>query len=63
VTGPSSPRGERAGKPGVTWETELRSLGEVVVPDDDGSPFGWAEPGANRETRRAARKRRRKPTP
>ena len=63
---------ERAGRPGVTWERELRSLGEVVVPDDDGSPFGWAEgfvsetaapgmnlpqpPRANRATRRAAAK-------
>jgi hypothetical protein len=46
---------ERAGTPGTSWETELRSLGEVVVPDDDGdSPFGWAEPGANRAARRRA---------
>ncbi|MBA4865950.1 hypothetical protein H1V43_32320 [Streptomyces sp. PSKA54] len=59
MTGPSSaPRGERAGTPGSNWETELVSLGEVVVDTDDGeSPFGWREPEpprSNRETRRAA---------
>lgn len=52
---------EHAGTPGTGWERELRSLGEVVVPDDDGdSPFGWRdEPRPNRETRRAARRAKR----
>jgi hypothetical protein len=60
VSGPtSSPRGERAGTPGTSWETEIVSLGEVIVDTDDGeSPFGWREldPPAtpNRATRRAA---------
>lgn len=70
MTGPSSvPRGERSPAPGVTWETELVSLGEVVVDDDRGeSPFGWSDlpttppgdanapvpPRPNRATRRAA---------
>lgn len=68
MTGPSSaPRGEHTPAPGVTWNTQLVSLGEVVVDElDDGeSPFGWREldppPAANRETRRAiARAARRK---
>jgi hypothetical protein len=77
MTGPSSaPRSERTPTPGVTWNTELVSLGEVVVDDDRGeSPFGWSDlpttpPGnanapvpaqANRATRRAvARAARRK---
>jgi hypothetical protein len=52
----SAPRGEHAPAPGVTWNTELVRLGEVVVDSDDGeSPFGWRElPKPNRETRRAA---------
>jgi hypothetical protein len=55
---------ERAGTPGTGWERELRSLGEVVVPDDDGdSPFGWAEPTANRAARRAAKRRNRPSAP
>ncbi|MFB8772129.1 hypothetical protein [Streptomyces broussonetiae] len=56
MSGPSSaPRGERAPAPGVTWNTELVPLGEVVVDcDGDESPFGWTElPKPNRETRRA----------
>ncbi|RPE40241.1 hypothetical protein EDD90_3277 [Streptomyces sp. Ag109_O5-1] len=67
MTGPSStPRPEHTPRPGVTWNTELVSLGEIVVDCDDGeSPFGWRElpaPSAtNRETRRAvARAARRK---
>jgi hypothetical protein len=54
MTGPSSPRGERAGTPGSNWETALITA-EVVVDLDDGeSPFGWREPEPpNRETRRA----------
>jgi hypothetical protein len=54
VTGPSSPRGERAGKPGVTWEAELRPGGEQIVPDNSwlgGHPV--ATPSPNRATRRA----------
>ncbi|MFH9013992.1 hypothetical protein ACH4C6_21755 [Streptomyces sp. NPDC017943] len=57
MTGPSStPQGEHTPAPGVTWSTELISLGEVVVDSDDGeSPFGWRDlPKPNRETRRAA---------
>ncbi|MFI2632596.1 hypothetical protein ACH5A2_19690 [Streptomyces collinus] len=52
----STPRGEHAPAPGATWNTQLVSLGEVVVDlDDDESPFGWRElPKPNRETRRAA---------
>lgn len=60
MSGPSSaPRGEHAPAPGVTWNTELVSLGEVVVDlGDDESPFGWRElpepAQPNRATRRAA---------
>lgn len=59
MTGPSStPRGEHTPAPGHTWQTEIVSLGEMVVDTDDGeSPFGWREldppPAANRATRRA----------
>lgn len=42
----SSPRSERAGKPGVTWETEVRRV-ETVVDDDHPDPI------PNRATRRA----------
>lgn len=53
MTGPSSsPRPERPGRPGVTWETELASTGEQYIPD------GAPEPKANRKTRRAARRRK-----
>ncbi|MFC9686840.1 hypothetical protein, partial [Streptomyces sp. NPDC056948] len=61
MTGPSTtPRGEHPPAPGATWNTELVSLGEVVVDSDDGeSPFGWRElPKPNRETRRAARRKK-----
>lgn len=76
MNGPSStPRGEHTPRPGVTWQTELVSLGEVIVDTDRGeSPFGWSEldttgpdmnqpaaPRPNRATRRkAAREARRK---
>lgn len=59
MTGPTSaPRGEHAPTPGVTWNTQLITTGEVVVDTDDGdSPFGWREldppPTTNRATRRA----------
>lgn len=57
MTGPSStPRGERASRPGVTWETRLAWTGEeIVLPDDTDD----AEiPRPNRATRRAARRKR-----
>jgi hypothetical protein len=50
VTGPSStPRGERAPRPGITWQTQLVRT-EQVIPDDapDSTP--------NRETRRALKR-------
>ena len=50
----SSPRGERAGTPGAGWETELRTLGEQYVPN------GQPEPRANRATRRAAARARKR---
>lgn len=54
MTGPSSaPRGEKPGKPGAGWETELVWTGEQIVPDDT------PDPKANRKTRRAARRRKR----
>jgi hypothetical protein len=47
MTGPSSsPRGERAGTPGVTWEQRLVRTEQVI---DDDAP----DPTANRKTRRA----------
>ncbi|MFF1684630.1 hypothetical protein [Streptomyces sp. NPDC058254] len=49
----SSPRGEYAGKPGAHWETELRTSGEQLIPDD--AP----DPRPNRATRRAGRRRKR----
>jgi len=53
MTAPSSsPRGERAGRPGITWQTELQSTGEQYLPD------GAPEPRPNRATRRAARRRK-----
>jgi hypothetical protein len=48
----STPRGERAGKPGRRWESELRWSGEQVVPE------GESEPRPNRAARRAVRRRR-----
>ncbi|WP_225825633.1 hypothetical protein [Streptomyces naphthomycinicus] len=55
MTGPSStPRGEHAPRPGVTWETELVRA-EQVIADDAPDPL------PNRVTRRAlARAARRK---
>lgn len=49
---------ERPGTPGVGWERELRRYAEVVVEQDDGDPFGWADdkPQPNRATRRAVRR-------
>jgi hypothetical protein len=58
MTGPSStPRGEHTPRPGVTWETELVRV-EQLVDDDAPDPTP-----PNRETRRAlARAARRKLT-
>ncbi|MGW3025840.1 hypothetical protein [Streptomyces sp. NPDC001221] len=64
MTKPSStPRGEHAPAPGVTWNTTITTTGEVIVPD---GPWGgpakltlWSSDGPtapakpNRETRRA----------
>lgn len=53
MTSPSSsPRGERAGRPGAQWGTVLRTTGERVIPDDEPTPQ------ANRATRRAAARRK-----
>lgn len=57
MTAPSSsPRGERAGRPGANWETRLVRT-ETVIPDDE------PDPRPNRATRRAIARaaRRRKP--
>lgn len=62
MSGPSSsPRGERAPKPGARWSTEVGQPGEAF--DED--PAAWADtddypppPPANRATRRAARRKR-----
>ncbi|MFF9714802.1 hypothetical protein ACF1DW_04290 [Streptomyces sp. NPDC014603] len=58
MTGPSStPRGEHTPRPGVTWDTELVRV-EQLVDDDAPDPTP-----PNRETRRAlARAARRKRT-
>jgi len=54
MTGPSStPRGERAPRPGVTWETALVRTEQLV---DDTAP----DPRPNRQTRRALARARRK---
>ncbi|MGW6557943.1 hypothetical protein [Streptomyces hydrogenans] len=53
MTGPSSnPCGERAARPGVTWQTVLGTTGERLLADDE------PEPRSNRATRRAAARRR-----
>jgi len=65
VTGPSSnPRGERAGRPGVTWETTLVRTETVTDDDTDSTTIPGMNdplpPRPNRATRRAlARKARR----
>lgn len=48
----STPRGERAGRPGAQWGTVLRTTGETVIPDDAPTPQ------ANRAARRAARRKK-----
>lgn len=53
MTAPSStPRGERAGTRGVTWDTILVRTETVI---DDDAP----DPQPNRATRRANRKKKR----
>ena len=53
MTGPSSsPRGEHSGRPGATWEIELRPGAERLIADD--AP----DPKPNRATRRAAARRK-----
>jgi hypothetical protein len=55
MTGPkSSPRGERAGRPGTTWETHI-AYTETVVDDDTPDPTP-----PNRATRRALKRAARK---
>lgn len=52
----SSPRGEHAPRPGVTWERQLVRAELVVDEPDDTSTPGMNEPvppRPNRETRRA----------
>jgi hypothetical protein len=52
VTGPSSsPRGEEAGRPGTTWETELRWTERLI---DDDAPT----PRPSRSTRRAQKRKK-----
>lgn len=54
MTGPSSsPRGERAGTPGATWETELARVEQVIADDDKGQQI---VPTPNRATRRAIKR-------
>ncbi|WP_327592486.1 hypothetical protein [Streptomyces chartreusis] len=66
MTRPSSaPRGERAGRPGATWETELVRT-ETVVDDPDTSGPDMNQPlppRPNRETRRARARAARRKTP
>lgn len=67
MTGPSNtPRSEHTPRPGVTWQTELVPLGEVVYdPEDTSGQIANSPlpPRPNRATRRAlaraARKRNR----
>ena len=56
MTGPSSsPRGEHAPRPGVTWSTTtVGTTGEQLVDDDA------TDPRPNRATRRALARARRK---
>jgi len=56
MAGPSSaPRGERPGARPGAWETELLFTGEQLADGDGQEP-----PSANRATRRAAAKARRR---
>jgi hypothetical protein len=52
VTGPSStPRGEKPGRPGATWEQHLVRVEQLI---DDDAP----DPKPNRATRRALARRK-----
>lgn len=57
MTGPTStPRGERAGRPGVTWETRLVRTEQLVDDPEDTSGPDMNQalpPQPNRATRRA----------
>ncbi|MCX4450648.1 hypothetical protein [Streptomyces sp. NBC_01789] len=56
MTGPSSsPRGEHAPRPGVTWVTTTVGWNGEQLADDDTPP----PPRPNRATRRAARRKHR----
>ena len=57
MSGPSSsPRPERAPRPGVTWQTELVRVEQLV---DDDAP----DPRPNRQTRRAMKRAARRRAP
>ncbi|MEU0370613.1 hypothetical protein ABZ070_10170 [Streptomyces sp. NPDC006283] len=57
MTGPSStPRGEKASRPGITWDTRLVVV-ETVVPDDDADDDAPTS-RPNRATRRALARRK-----
>lgn len=62
----SSPRGERAPRPGVTWDTVIART-EVVVDDPEGTTVtGFNDPQPprpNRATRRALARANRKKQP
>lgn len=56
MTGPSStPRGEHAPAPGVTWQTEVVRVEQLV---DDDAPDPRPNRAARRAMKRAARKKR-----
>jgi hypothetical protein len=58
VTGPSStPRGERAGRPGVTWETTLVRSEQLV--DDETPDLAPPNRATRRAMQRAARRKNR----
>lgn len=66
MSGPSStPRGERAGQPGITWNTQLVRTETVVYDADDTSGQIGNQPLAprpNRATRRAMQRAARRKT-
>lgn len=59
----SSPRGERAGRPGTNWErTLVRTETVIYDPEDTSAQIGNPPipPRPNRATRRAAARRRKR---
>lgn len=55
---------ERTPTPGAAWEAELLRSEQIVCEEDDGNPFAWIDapaPVTNRKTRRALRRKERKP--